>query len=478
MKRSTVIALGAFMLLLAAVLVTRETHVNVGVPKVTLPAIDPGTVSSVEVSGPNQAMLTLENGAWLVASLAAPTKKFAADDAQVKNALTQLAELRPGDFVTENTAKHAELEVDETKGLRVKVATAGSGPVLDVIIGKAAKSGGAYFRMASSNSVFTTSSNIGYALRKTVAGWRQKAISIAPIAEVKSISVAPLEGDGFTLVQADGAWALEGGAPKGYRFDPAAAGGVAQTITSLSAQDFADNDTGFGEQRGSAMLTLKDGKTSTLRFGTKRPDSNVPMKVDGDPQVYVISGYVVEHLSMHLDQLRDLSLLTFAPEKINRLTLTDGAGKKTVVAKDGTSWKLVEPKVAPAQFDPQQVGAVLTRLQGLHAARVETAKSAAQAGVAKAAATVELTGDGAPKTLRFGGEVPEGAVGKQLYVKGSADELIYVISASEKSSYQSGVTLFNKPPPPPPSSNMQGLDSLPPDIRAKIEAQLRQQQPH
>lgn len=478
MKRSTMLAVGAFMVLLAAVLLTRETHVNVGVPKVTLPAIDPGTVSTLEISGPNQAVLTSENGAWVVAAPAAPAKKFAADEAQVKNALTQLAELRAGDFVTENTAKHAELEVDEAKGLHVKVATAGSGPVLDLIIGKAAKTGGAYFRLASSNSVFTTSSNLAYALRKTVAGWRKKAITTAPLADVKSIALAPAEGDGFTLVQAEGAWALEGGAPKGFRFDPAAAGRVAQTITSLSAQDFADDDTGFGEQRGSAMITLKDGKSVTLRFGTKRPDSNVPLKIDGDPQVYVISGYVVDHLSMHLDQLRDLSLLTFAPEKITRLTLTDAAGKKTVVAKDGTSWKLVEPKVAPPQFDPQQVTAVLTRLQGLHAARVETAKSAAQTGLAKAAATVELIGDGAPKTLRFGNEVTDGAVGKQLYVKGSADELMYVMSASEKSSYQSGVTLFKAPPPPPPSSNMQGLDSLPPDIRAKIEAQLRQQQPH
>jgi hypothetical protein len=40
---------------------------------------------------------------------------------------------------------------------------------------------------------------------------------------------------------------------------------------------------------------------------------------------------------------------------------------------------------------------------------------------------------------------------------------------------QSGVELFKKPPPPPDHGQMQGLESLPPDVRKKIEAQLRQQ---
>ena len=121
---------------------------------------------------------------------------------------------------------------------------------------------------------------------------------------------------------------------------------------------------------------------------------------------------------------------------------------------------------------------MLTRLQGMRAARVEMVKTAAQTGLSKATPTVELVGDGAAKTLRFGNEVTENAVGKQLYAKGSTDELIYVVPANEKASYEAGAALFNKPPPMPPSSNMQGLDSLPPDIRAKIEAQLRQQSPH
>ncbi len=471
MKKSTVIALGAFLVLLAAVLLTREDHVNVGVPKLTLPTLEQSSITSLELPG---AKLTFEAGAWSVASPGAPEKKFTADEGQVKYALTQLSELRAADFVTENTTKHAELEVDEAKGLRVKVNTA-AGPALDVVVGKGAKSGGTYLRQASSNAVFTTKSTLNPALKKSVSTWRAKNIATVPLAEVAKISLAPVEGVGFTLVQDDQkAWALEGTAPADFRFDAAAAGRVAQSLTSLTAQDFADDDASLAEKHTIATLTRKDGKATAVHFGAKRPDGTVPVRVDGDAQVYLAGGYAIEQLPKHVDALRSTTLFSFAPEKVSRVTVSAG-GKKTVVTRDGTGWKMVEPKVAP-QFDPAQVNAFIARLQAMRAARAAPEVTAAQAGVAKASPTIELTIDGAkPQTLRYGNEVGTG----QLYVQGSADALVYVVGANEKASFESGVSLFNKPPPPPQNfGQMQGLDSLPPDIRAKLEAQLRQQQPH
>lgn len=471
MKKSTLIALGAFLVLLAAVLLTREDHVNVGVPKLTLPTLDPGSATALELTG---AKLTFDSGAWSVAAPSAPEKKFAADEGQVKYALTQLSELRAADFVTENTAKHAELEVDEAKGLHVKVSTA-AGPVLEVVVGKGAKTGGTYFRQASSNAVFTTKASLNPALKKTLANWRAKNIATAALAEVAKISLVPAEGVGFTLVQDEkSGWSLDGATPADFRFDAAAAGRVAQTLTSLTAQDFADDDAGFTEKHTVATLTRKDGTSAVIHFGAKRPDGTVPVRVDGGAQVYLAGGYVIEQMPKQLDQLRSTTLFSFAAEKVSRVTVSAG-GKKTVVARDGTGWKLLEPKTAPA-FDPAQVNAFIGRLQSMRATRAATEVTEAQAGVAKASPTIELTIDGAkPQTLRYGNEVGTG----QMYVKGSADSLVYVVGANEKASFESGVSLFNKPAPPPQNfGQMQGLDSLPPDIRAKLEAQLRQQQPH
>lgn len=481
MNRSTLVALGAFVVLLAAALLTRESKVSVGVQKLSLPTIDPASVTALEISGSNKALLTLDSNGWQVADPAAPAKKFAADEGQVKNALTQLSELRAGDFVTENTAKHAELEVDETKGLKVKVSSAAPGPVLDLIIGKAAKTGGgAYVRLAASNAVFTANSAVGYALRKNVAAWRKKTLSIAALADVQKISMSPVTGDGFILERGEGdTWSLEGDVPAFFRFDAAAAARLAQTLTSLSAQDFSDADAeAFAAPHTLATLMMKDGKSMTIHFGaTKRPDGNVLVRIDGDAQVYVISGYVFEQLATHRDQLRQTNLMAFDAAKVKRVTIST-SGKKVIVVKDGAGWKMTEPK-GNADFDPAQVAAVVTRWSSLRATRVAAMTSQAQAGLIKALPTLELTLEGG-KTQRliFGNEVTEGTMGKQVYAKGSADDLVYVVNAAEKSSFDAGPALFKAPPPMPAHSGMQGLDSLPPDIRAKIEAQLRQQQPH
>ena len=113
----------------------------------------------------------------------------------------------------------------------------------------------------------------------------------------------------------------------------------------------------------------------------------------------------------------------------------------------------------------------------MRATRAATEVNGVQSGVNKAAATVEVTLEGSkPQSLRDGTAAGE----NQLYVKGGADDLVYVVGANEKASFDSGAALFNKPVPPPQDfgGQMQGLDSLPPDIRAKLEAQLRAQQPH
>ncbi len=481
--RSTMIALSAFVVLLGAVLLTRESNVSVGVQKLTVPVIDPAAVTALEISGANKAMLTLEGSAWQVADPAAPAKKFLADDGQVKNALTQLSELRAGDFVTENTAKHAELEVDEVKGLRVKVTSTAPGPGLELIIGKAAKTGGGtYLRMASSNSVFTANSSAGYSLRKNVAGWRKKTIATSPLADVQKITMNPVESDGFTLVHGEGStWSLEGDVPAFFRFDEAAAARLAQTITSLSAQDFSDADAdvkSFDAPHTVAMLVLKDGKQTAIHFAAaKRPDGTVLARVDGDAQVYAVSGYVFDQLAKHRDQLRQTNVMAFDAAKVTRVTITAG-GKKVIVVKDGSGWKMTEPKTND-DFDPAQVTSLLTRLNSMRATRVAAMTSQVQAGLIKALPALELTLEGG-KTQRlvFGNEVADGAAGKQVYAKGSADDLVYVVSAAEKSNFDAGPAMFKAPPQMPANLGMQGLDSLPPDIRAKIEAQLRQQQPH
>ena len=87
--------------------------------------------------------------------------------------------------------------------------------------------------------------------------------------------------------------------------------------------------------------------------------------------------------------------------------------------------------------------------------------------------------DGGPaQSLRFGNELKSDKGGKEAYVKGSVDNLTYAIYDAARTRYETGIELFKRPPPPPPSvgGGMRGLENLPPDVRQKIEAQMRAQQ--
>jgi hypothetical protein len=199
----------------------------------------------------------------------------------------------------------------------------------------------------------------------------------------------------------------------------------------------------------------------------------VPLSLEGDPQTYLLPGWTGDQLLKKLDDVRDTTLLSFDATKVNKLSISAG-GKSTVLARNGADWKIVEPKTLPTgfEFDPNTVQSQLLRLRGIRGVKAVSDVPDAKAGLSKPVASVELSLEGGGKQqLKFGGEAPD----KALYVKGSADNLLYAIGAHEKASFDQGVDMFKKRPPPD-MSQIRGLDQLPPDVRKQLEAQLRQQQ--
>ncbi|MBX5482466.1 MAG: DUF4340 domain-containing protein [Myxococcaceae bacterium] len=206
--------------------------------------------------------------------------------------------------------------------------------------------------------------------------------------------------------------------------------------------------------------------------GANRTASLVPVRMDGDAQVYLVPGYSVAAVTKKLSDLRDLSLFNFDADKVTKLELHSGA-THVVVEKDGTSWKLTEPKKLPDgfEFDPSTVSMQLASFRALRALKLAEASvtNDAQAGLTRPVATIEVTLEGGVKQAVKLGKTTEGG----LYARGAVDEAIYVVSTSEKSRIERGVELFKKRPPP--SFAGSGFDQLPPDLRAKLEASLKQQ---
>ena len=444
MNRSTLIALGVFAALGLAFLATREREVKVGVHKLELQPVNSDSLVELQFGS-----LTLRsaNGTWTVGT---GEKRYPADEGQVKAAVQAIADLKAEDFVTDKKDKHAELEVDDAKGLVVKASTS-AGVVRDLIIGKTSRSGGAYLREAKSDAVFTNNSGLPFLAKKSLTDWRKKAITT-----VKTEDVTKVSFPSWAVVSESGTWKLEGETAKDYRFDSAAAQRLVSQLSSLTAQDFLE--TPPDAPLTAIKLDTKDGKSLALNLGAKRPDGTMALTVEGDPQTYVLPGWQSEKLLVDPEALRDTRLLHFDAAKVEKLSIVSGA-KKTLLVREGESWKLVEPKTPGFDFDPHQVNAVLSRLSNLRGQKVIR-----DTPLPKPGTQVELSLNG--------GAVQRVQVG-ELVAKGD-EGLLFAITALDKSWLETGPELFKRPPPAP-GGGMQGLEQLPPEIRQQIEAQIRQQ---
>ncbi|MFT3707123.1 MAG: DUF4340 domain-containing protein [Archangium sp.] len=463
MSRSTLIALGVFVALGVVYFVSREPQVSVGMHKFELAPLSAEAITEVQLGGATPVLLTKDTGSWKVAAAATPGVKYVADENTVKALLNALADLKAADFVTERAEKHAEAEVDAAKGFTIK-----AGPSRDLIIGKTSKSGGSYVRKASSNEVYVTSGGLGAAARHTLNEWRLKTITTFKQDELAKVT---LGASGFTMVNDGAAWKPESALPKDFRFDAQAAMRLAGMLSTLAAQDFSDA-ADVGEGASTITLEAKDARKMTLTFGAKRPDGMRPLRKEGDPQTYLLALWTGEQLGSGLELLRDNRVIEFEPAKANKLTITSG-GKKTVVAvKEGEAWKLLEPKTLPAGFDLDvaQIGAFVSRLSSMRSLRLAPADT-----VVKVVTSVEVGLEGGvTKTLGYAAPATPDAL--ELFSRGS-DGLAYVSAPVERNALERGVENFKRPPPPPAGmGQMRGLESLPPEIRAQIEAQLKQQQ--
>jgi hypothetical protein len=493
MKKRTLIALGAFAVLLVLVFATRERQVSVGVRKLELPKLDAAQVTALEFTGARSATLRKEGEGWIVADPGKPDTKYAADESLVTAAIDALGEVKNPDFITDRTERQADYELDDAKGLKLKV-THGGGPAVELVIGKASKNGGVYLRKAGSNDVFAYQGRLGWVVRKEIKEWRKRQIVALKAEEFSQLVLRSKEGAVVTLKAGSnpGEWSLAEGTqtPAGFRFSSQVAHQVAQQLAGLHAQDFlegdaaADSATGLADAHDTVEAQLKDGKKVVVHLG-RQPEAKdgsgaVAVRVDGDAQVYQLPQYAASQLRRRLVDFRDLRLFQFEPAKVTKLKLQSG-GKTVVAVKEGEGWKIKEPKKLPDgfDFDPAQVDTQLSWLLALSGTRlIEGTVSDGQAGLASPSALVEVSVEGAPvQTLRLGKEAP-GAPngGKELYARSSIDALTYAVGDGARVRFAQGLDLFKRRPPPPSfagAGQMQGLESLPPEIRKQLEAQLR-----
>ncbi|WP_375764892.1 DUF4340 domain-containing protein [Archangium gephyra] len=198
MKRGTLIALGAFAVLLVLVLATRERQVSVGVRKLEPPKLDKARVTALELTGARGATLRKEGEGWIVADPGKPDTKYAADERLVNTVIEALGEVKNPDFVTDRAERLAEYELDDAKGLKLKVIH-GGGPAVEWVLGKNARNGGVYLRQAGSNDVFAHRGRLDWTVRKELKDWRKRQLVSLEAEKISQLVLRSKEGESITL---------------------------------------------------------------------------------------------------------------------------------------------------------------------------------------------------------------------------------------------------------------------------------------
>lgn len=491
LSKSAWLSLGIFGVLFALVLGTREERIEAGIRRLDLVSIEANEVQRVVVQGKDlRAALTRKGAGWQVSSGEEGAPSFAADSALVKSALDALASLSADTFVTGRAAKHADLEIDDEKGLRVQVEAGAKS--LDLVFGRAGKGGGNYLRPAGSDEVFAGKGSFAALVKKDVKGWRKRKLLDAEADELSQIEIEKPGSERLVLVgtRAEGqmsrSWALSPGTslPEGFRLDESAAGRIATSVAGLRAADFADEakaeDVGLNEAQnegGRLTITLAEGKKIALRFGKEDDKKRVYAQIEGDPQLYLLASYSVTSSLKTLQDLRDLSILPFDAAQVERFVVQKGNDRVEVQKQEGT-YALVSPNPAPAgfEFDAAGVEGKLAGITRIKASAWEA--SPAQTGLERPDITVEVSlVGGETRRLLIGREAKKGEGGAQeFYVQGS-DGLVYRLPSYQKGRFDNALDLFKKvaPPPMPAGGGGSGLDSLPPELRKQLEAAMRNQ---
>jgi len=125
-------------------------------------------------------------------------------------------------------------------------------------------------------------------------------------------------------------------------------------------------------------------------------------------------------------------VFTVDAAKINELRIT-AKGETTLLKKNDSGWKIVEP--APADADPPEAIGVATALTNVDIVRVidDNPKDLEQFGLAKPAITVEYKADGgASGTLKLGNK---NATQGEIYALKNNDKRVFLVSSFQETSF-------------------------------------------
>jgi len=211
-------------------------------------------------------------------------------------------------------------------------------------------------------------------------------------------------GDGWQIVE-----------PATLEADTSAVASLVSTLESLQSDRTVDEHPGSVEPYGLAppRLTVAfkvTGETDErqLLIGERTPTgSDLYAQVGGDPKLILIASYIEDSLDKTTFDLRDKTVLRFARDAVDAVTLEPTDGPTVTLGKSGDDWRLSAPVDASADFST--VDGLIGRLFQAHMQAIVASDEPSAAdlrtyGLDKPTVIVRLGAGSTQAALAVGGE--------------------------------------------------------------------------
>jgi hypothetical protein len=426
------LAIAGFLLMAAAALfISRRPDEGQEAAAHSRPAskVAPGTVDELDVVREGVRTVLRADGTGLRVTTPVADR---ADPAGALTAFQTMEQLQFLALVTSRRSRHAELQVDDAKGVRVTARHNGQ-PVLDLVFGKILEAEHVTMvRLADSDDVWQVRGELRGLFDKSVDDWRDRTITAFDAWHADRIEITAADGAHLVLRKTgNGAgprveWAVVESSVAIDKPDIVLANQLVDTMSTLKAAYFADGanaaDAGLDPPELTVAVHVAGAATPATVLVVGKPNGKGQSFVKSPllPQIFLVAQYNIDRAGRRPIQFRDKTLCNINDADVIAFSVTNGPDSYAIVKRDGT-WHAT----APANFvaDPEKVTPLATVFRGW------TAPEIAETPPADAMNRLQVVIVGRSKkatcTIQVGGEPKDHE--PAYYVRAPTSRDLYVV---------------------------------------------------
>lgn len=254
-------------------------------------------ITKIEIKNKEKIqILSKVDGQWLVSS----ANNAKADFQAINGILSRIKEMKKEELVSEKADKRPNYEVDEEKGVEVKLFK-GEEKISDFFLGKSGSDfDSTYVRMASEDKIYATKGFIRYDFDRS--DFRDLAIFKFDKEKVSEIKIEQAKKDAVILQKKDGLWKAQW--YDKFNVDEDKAKSLLSSLANLSSKDIV-----YGKDAASAGLinpffkiTIKfeDGSEEALNIGGKIENDYYAKRSAADT-IYILSESAIKGFQKEKD---------------------------------------------------------------------------------------------------------------------------------------------------------------------------------